>query len=71
MPTPLEALNQYFKNDFFHEKVIEQAKVKLSTTALSVSGIAYALGFEHPHSFSKLFKAKTHRSPLEFRQSFT
>ncbi len=37
---------------------------------LSVSEIAYALGFEHPQSFSKLFKAKTSVSPLEFRQSF-
>jgi AraC family transcriptional regulator, transcriptional activator of pobA len=32
--------------------------------------IAFALGFEHSQSFSKLFKAKTHVSPLEFRQSF-
>lgn len=53
-----------------HEKVIEQAKVALSTTNLSVSEIAYALGFEHPQSFSKLFKTKTNRSPLEFRHSF-
>jgi len=27
-------------------------------------------GFEHPQSFSKLFKTKTNLSPLEFRQSF-
>jgi len=31
---------------------------------------AYELGFEHPQSFSKLFKAKTLLSPLAFRQSF-
>lgn len=53
-----------------HEKLIEKAKEKLSTTDLSVSEIAYALGFEHPQSFSKLFKLKTTVSPLEFRQSF-
>lgn len=53
-----------------HDKVIEKAKEKLSTTDLSISEIAYELGFEHPQSFSKLFKAKTHLSPLEFRQSF-
>lgn len=47
-----------------------QAKEKLSTTELSVSEIAYELGFEHPQSFSKLFKAKTSQSPLEFRQAF-
>jgi len=51
-------------------KLIEKAKEKLSTTTLSVSEIAYELGFEHSQSFSKLFKAKTRQSPLEFRQSF-
>jgi AraC family transcriptional activator of pobA len=53
-----------------HEKLIEKAKEKLTTTGLSVSEIAYTLGFEHPQSFSKLFKTKTNLSPLEFRQSF-
>jgi AraC family transcriptional activator of pobA len=52
------------------DKLIEKAKEKLSTTVLSVSEIAYELGFEYPQSFSKLFKAKTNLSPLEFRQSF-
>jgi AraC-like DNA-binding protein len=53
-----------------HDKLIEKAKEKLSITDLSVSEIAYELGFEHPQSFSKFFKTKTHLSPLEFRQSF-
>ena len=53
-----------------HDKLIEKAKERLSTTDLSVSEIAYELGFEHPQSFSKLFKTKTNLSPLEFRQSF-
>jgi len=53
-----------------HEKLISKAKEKLSTTELSVSEIAYELGFEHPQSFSTLFKKKTSMSPLEFRQSF-
>lgn len=55
---------------YIHFKLIEKAKEKLSTTNLSVSEIAYELGFEHPQSFSKLFKSKTEMSPLEFRQSF-
>jgi len=50
--------------------IIEKAKERLSTTNLSVSEIAYELGFEHSQSFSKLFKTKTNVSPLEFRQSF-
>jgi AraC-like DNA-binding protein len=53
-----------------HEKLIGKAKEKLSTTNLSVSEIAYTLGFEHAQSFSTLFKKKTKVSPLEFRQAF-
>lgn len=53
-----------------HEKLIERAKEKLSTTDLSISEIAYELGFEHSQAFSRLFKSKTNQSPLEFRQSF-
>ncbi len=53
-----------------HDKLIEKAKEKLSATNLSVSEIAYGLGFEHPQSFSKLFKTKTNLSPLDFRHSF-
>ena len=40
------------------EKAIEKAKEKLSVTNLSVSEIAYELGFEHPQSFSKLFNIR-------------
>lgn len=53
-----------------HEKLIGKAKERLSTTSLSVSEIAYALGFEHAQSFSTLFKKKTNLSPVEFRQAF-
>ena len=53
-----------------HNKLIEMAKEKLSSTTLTISEIAYELGFEHPQSFSRLFKTKTDLSPVEFRQSF-
>ncbi|WP_316801283.1 AraC family transcriptional regulator [Pedobacter frigidisoli] len=55
---------------YLHEKLIELAKEKLSTSNLSVSEIAYELGFEHLQSFSKLFKTKTSLSPMAFRRSF-
>ena len=55
---------------YIHQKLVEKAKEKLSTTGLSVSEIAYELGFEHSQSFSKLFKSKTKMSPGEFRSSF-
>ncbi len=55
---------------FIQDKIIDIAKERLSTTDLSVSEIAYELGFEHIQSFSKLFKSKTDFTPSEFRQSF-
>ena len=66
----LKTLTGQTTQQYLHEKLIEKAKEKLSTTELSVSEIAYELGFEHSQSFSKLFKAKTDISPLEFRKSF-
>jgi AraC family transcriptional activator of pobA len=53
-----------------HEKLIESAKGLITSTELSVSEIAYKLGFEYPQSFSKFFKQKTYMSPLEYRKSF-
>jgi AraC family transcriptional activator of pobA len=66
----LKTLTGQSTQQHIHNTLIEKAKEKLSTTALSVSEIAYGLGFEHPQSFSKLFKTKTNLSPLEFRASF-
>jgi AraC family transcriptional activator of pobA len=66
----LKQLTGQTTQQHIHEKLIEKAKEKLSTTDLTVSEIAYGLGFEHSQSFSKLFKTKTKQSPLEFRQSF-
>ena len=68
--TLLKALTGQTTQQHIHNKLIEKAKEKLSTTNLSVSEIAYELGFEHSQSFSKLFKSKIDLSPLEFRQSF-
>ena len=66
----LKALTGQSTQQHIHGKLIEKAKEKLSVTGLSISEIAYDLGFEHPQSFSKLFKSKTNLSPLEFRASF-
>jgi len=66
----LKVLTGQSTQQHIHDKLIVKAKEKLSTTTLSVSEIAYDLGFEHPQSFSKLFKAKTSLSPLGFRHSF-
>ncbi|GAB3809139.1 AraC family transcriptional regulator [Spirosoma humi] len=66
----LKVLTGQNTQQHIHEKLIEKAKEKLSTSELTVSEIAYELGFEHLQSFSKLFKTKTNQSPLEFRASF-
>jgi len=66
----LKVLTGQSTQQHIHDKLIEKAKERLSTTDLSVSEIAYELGFEHSQSFSKLFKAKTDLSPMKFRQSF-
>lgn len=66
----LKSLTGQNTQQHLHNKLIDLAKEKLSTTNLTVSEIAYELGFEHLQSFSKLFKTKTNLSPLEFRHSF-
>lgn len=66
----LRTLTGHSTQQHIHNKLIEKAKEILVTTNLSVSEIAYLLGFEHPQSFSKFFKNKTNLTPIEFRASF-
>lgn len=66
----LRSLTGQNAQQLIHQKLIEKAKEKLSLTNLTISEIAYELGFEHPQSFSKLFKNKTQESPMEFREKF-
>lgn len=66
----LRTLTGQSAQQHIHQKLIERAKEKLSTTELSVGEIAFELGFEHSQSFSKLFRKKTNTSPIEFRTSF-
>ncbi len=66
----LKVISGQSTQQHIHNRLIEVAKEKLSTTELTVSEIAFELGFGHPASFSKLFKNKTNSSPTAFRQSF-
>lgn len=66
----LRSLTGQNAQQHIHGKLIEKAKEKISTTSLTISEIAYQLGFEHLSSFTKLFKAKTNLSPVAYRQSF-
>jgi AraC family transcriptional activator of pobA len=54
--------------EHIHRALIEAAKHRLATTTENVSEIAYALGFEQPQHFSKLFKQKTGSTPGDWRK---
>lgn len=56
---------------YIREKLTEKAKERLTSTGLTVGEIAYELGFEHPQSFSKMFRAQTGLSPVEFRKNIS
>lgn len=66
----LKSITGMSTQQHIHNKLIDKAKIQLSTTRQSISEIAYDLGFERPSSFTKLFKNKTELSPLEFRKTF-
>lgn len=53
--------------DHIHYYLIEEAKNILLNSDNSVGEIAYSLGFEYPQYFSKLFKQKTGKTPIEYR----
>jgi AraC-like DNA-binding protein len=55
--------------DHIHLYLIEEAKSTLIQSDKSVAEIAYALGFEYPQYFNKLFKQKTGKTPLAFRNA--
>ena len=53
--------------DHINDFVIERAKDLLLGTQKSVSEIAYDLGFNYPHYFTRIFKNKTGHSPVEYQ----
>lgn len=53
--------------EHIHYYLLEEAKNRLTHSDSTVNEIAYALGFEYPQYFNKLFKQKTGRTPMEFR----
>lgn len=66
----LHSLTGQNTQQHIHNQLIEKAKEILTNTNLTVSEIAYQLGFEYSQSFSKLFKSKTNLTPIEYRNSF-
>jgi len=70
LSTLLKVLTGRNTQQHIQDKLIATAKERISMTDLSVNEISYAMGFDHPQSFIRLFKAKTGLSPLAFRQTF-
>ncbi|EHQ26033.1 helix-turn-helix domain-containing protein [Mucilaginibacter paludis] len=58
----------YTVTDHVNNFIIEKAKTLLLSEADPVSNIAYSLGFNYPHYFSRLFKNKTGLTPQEYRK---
>lgn len=55
--------------DHINDFLVEKAKNLLMGSDDSISGIAYTLGFNYPHYFSRMFKTKTGMTPQEYREN--
>jgi AraC-like DNA-binding protein len=53
--------------EYIHYYLIEEAKNLLLNSDNNINEIAYNLGFEYPQYFNKLFKQKTGKTPMEYR----
>ena len=53
--------------EHIHFYLIEEAKNLLLNSEKNINEIAYGLGFEYPQYFNKLFKKKTGKTPMEYR----
>ena len=49
--------------------VVEKAKTLLLNTTGNISEIAYDLGFNYPHYFSRMFKQRTGMTPQAYRET--
>lgn len=54
--------------EYIQFKVIERAKDRIVSTTLTMSEIAYELGFQYPQHFGRLFKKQTGLTPNEYRR---
>ena len=56
--------------EYINYFVIDKAKTLLVKDKVSVSELAYQLGFNYPHYFSRIFKSKTGLTPQEYRNKY-
>lgn len=55
--------------EHMNEVLVNKAKILLLNSSNTVSQIAYDLGFNYPHYFSRMFKAQTGLTPAKYRES--
>ncbi len=55
--------------DHINDFLVDRGKMMLLNSNDTINEIAYALGFNYPHYFSRLFKQKTGMSPQQFRDN--
>ena len=53
--------------DFIGDAIVKRAKELLNTPSISISEVAYTLGFGYPQHFVRFFKRKTGKTPTEYR----
>jgi len=55
--------------EHIQSKLVEVAKERVLDPSQNISGVAYALGFQYPQHFTRLFKKLTGLTPQQYRQS--
>ena len=54
--------------DLIHEKIIDEAKDRLTASKDTLANIAYEMGFQTPQHFNRMFKNATGITPNEYRK---
>ena len=54
-------------SEYIHGKVVDKAKEKLISTQMTMTEIAYELGFQYPQHLSRMFKKEVGCTPNEYR----
>lgn len=55
--------------DFINDRLLRTAQQLLSDDSLSIAQVSHQLGFEYPQHFVRFFKAKTGKTPSEYRKT--
>ncbi len=53
--------------ELVHLRLLVEAERQLRYTSMSITQVAYYLGFEDPAYFSRFFRQRSHKSPRDFR----